>query len=147
MSSNAITPYQGDPFVGHLSTPVSDSALVRSYLSKLPINRKGLGATMRGIEIGMAHGYFLYGPFAELGPLRNSDISDLAGLASAIGLVIIAASGMRLYGNTAYDLGEKPHEQLKTKQGWADLSKGFVVGGAGGALFAYLVTLGGGFLG
>lgn len=141
MAPNAIQPYQGDPFVGHLSTPVSDSAFVRDYLSKLPINRAGLTPVKRGLEIGMAHGYFLFGPFAELGPLRNGTISDLAGLVSAIGLVLIAAAGMLLYGNTAYDQGNKPNDDLKTAQGWTAIAKGFIVGGAGGALFAFLVTM------
>ena len=146
MAPNVIKPYKGDPFVGHLSTPVSDSAFVREYLSLLPINRPDLTAKLRGREIGMAHGYFLFGPFAELGPLRDSNVGDLAGLISAIALVIIAATGMRLYGNTAYDIGNKPNEDLKTKQGWADLSKGFVIGGAGGAFFAFLLTQTLGFL-
>jgi len=146
MAPDAIKPYQGDPFVGHLSTPISDSAFVRKYLSLLPINRKGLDTVLRGREIGMAHGYFLFGPFAELGPWRNTNISDLAGLASAVALVIIAGTGMRLYGNTAYDLGNKPNDDLKTKKGWADLSKGFVIGGSGGALFAFLLIQSLGFL-
>lgn len=147
MASNTIQPYQGDPFLGHLSTPVSDSQLVRNYLSQLPINRAGLTPFARGREIGMAHGYFLLGPFLELGPLRNSDIADLAGLVSAIALVVIAAVGMRLYGNTAYDLGVKPNDDLKTAKGWAGLSQGFVVGGTGGALFAFLLIQGLNFLG
>jgi hypothetical protein len=33
---------------------------------------------LRGLEIGLAHGYFLIGPFAT-GTLRNSEIALLSG--------------------------------------------------------------------
>ena len=71
--SEFIKPYNNDPFVGNLSTPVTTSTATKLYLGNLPIYRKGLSPLLRGLEIGMAHGYFLIGPFYILGPLRNSE--------------------------------------------------------------------------
>ena len=143
MTQTAIKPYQNDPCVGHLSTPVSDSAWVRNYLSKLPIYRPTLTPLQRGLEIGAAHGFFLIGPFAKLGPLRNSEFSNLAALGSAIALVFIAKAGMRLYGIAVFPkhqrASEKSGNALETYQGWADLSKGFMKGGAVGALAAFVL--------
>ena len=67
-----IKPYNDDPSVGHLSTPITSSAATKAYLASLPAYRKGLSPLLRGLEIGMAHGYLLLGPFEKLGPLRDS---------------------------------------------------------------------------
>ena len=72
--ANFVKPYKNDPFVGHLSTPITTSAATRAILGNLPAYRPGLSSTLRGLEVGMAHGYFLVGPFALLGPLRNSSV-------------------------------------------------------------------------
>jgi photosystem I subunit 11 len=72
-NAELIQPYNGDPFTGHLSTPISDSAFTRAFISNLPAYRKGLAPLVRGLEIGLAHGYFLIGPWVKLGPLRDSD--------------------------------------------------------------------------
>ena len=56
--SGFIKPYNNDPFVGNLSTPVTTSTATKLYLGNLPIYRKGLSPVLRGLEIGMAHGYF-----------------------------------------------------------------------------------------
>jgi photosystem I subunit XI len=147
MAQDLIKPYKGDPFVGHLSTPVSDSALVRDYLSKLPIYRAGLTPLLRGREIGMAHGYFLVGPFTALGPLRDSSNGGLIGFICAVALVLIAKAGMRLYGIATFPKAAKSDDPLQTYKGWADLAKGFMIGGSGGALFAFLLLQTLGFLG
>jgi len=78
--SEFIKPYNNDPFVGNLATPVTASAFTKTWLSNLPIYRKGLSPLLRGLEIGMAHGYFLLGPFYKLGPLRDSEVALLSGL-------------------------------------------------------------------
>jgi photosystem I subunit 11 len=78
--SEFVKPYNNDPFVGNLSTPVTTSTATKLYLGNLPIYRKGLTPLLRGLEIGMAHGYFLIGPFYILGPLRNSENALLVGL-------------------------------------------------------------------
>ena len=78
--SEFIKAYNNDPFVGNLSTPVTTSTATKLYLGNLPIYRKGLSPLLRGLEIGMAHGYFLIGPFYILGPLRNSENALLVGI-------------------------------------------------------------------
>jgi photosystem I subunit 11 len=60
--SEFVKPYNNDPFVGNLSTPVTTSTATKLYLGNLPIYRKGLSANMPGLEVGMAQGYFLIGP-------------------------------------------------------------------------------------
>jgi len=61
--SQFIKPYNDDPFVGNLATPVSTSSFTRSLLGNLPAYRPGISPLFRGLEIGMNHGYFLVGPF------------------------------------------------------------------------------------
>ena len=77
--SQFIKSYNDDPFVGHLATPVSTSSFTKTLLSNLPAYRAGLSPLLRGVEIGLTHGYFLVGPFYKLGPLRNSDVALLSG--------------------------------------------------------------------
>ena len=41
---------------------------------------------MRGVEIGLAHGLLLTGPFIKLGPLRNVDaVAEKSGCLAAAG--------------------------------------------------------------
>jgi photosystem I subunit 11 len=61
-----IQPVNGDPFVGMLETPVTSSPLVASYLSNLPAYRTGVSPLLRGVEIGLAHGFLLPGPFIKV---------------------------------------------------------------------------------
>lgn len=63
----------------------------------MPAYRRGATAIRRGLEVGMAHGYWLIGPFAKLGPLRDTDIANLAGLLSTVGLIIISTLAISLY--------------------------------------------------
>jgi len=94
--ANFIKPYNDDPFVGHLATPITSSAVTRALLKNLPAYRFGLTPLLRGLEIGLAHGYFLMGPFVKLGPLRNSDIALFAGFLSTIGLILILTLGLTI---------------------------------------------------
>ena len=109
--ANFIKPYNDDPFVGHLATPVTSSALTRAILQNLPAYRFGLTPLLRGLEIGLAHGYFLIGPFVKLGPLRNSDISLFAGFLSTIGLIIILTLGLTIYGVATF--GQEKSSRLQ----------------------------------
>ena len=95
-----VGPYGDDPTVGHLSTPITTSMITRTLLGNLPAYRVGLSSLLRGLEVGMAHGYFLIGPFYKLGPLRNSDVALLAGFMSSVGLIIILglAAVLELWG-------------------------------------------------
>ncbi|MEL6606168.1 MAG: photosystem I reaction center subunit XI, partial [Cyanobacteria bacterium J06614_10] len=63
-----IRPYQGNPQLGNLETPINSSSLVKAYINNLPAYRPGLTPFLRGLEIGMAHGYFLVGPEVVVGP-------------------------------------------------------------------------------
>merc|ERR1712182_26856 len=68
--AQVIQPLNGDPFIGMLETPVTSAPIVANYLSSLPAYRTGVEPLLRGVEVGLAHGFFLPGPFIKLGPLR-----------------------------------------------------------------------------
>nr|YP_010537703.1 photosystem I reaction center subunit XI [Tenuicylindrus belgicus]UYC31620.1 photosystem I reaction center subunit XI [Tenuicylindrus belgicus] len=135
--ANFIKPYNDDPFVGHLATPITSSAITRAILRNLPAYRFGLTPVLRGLEIGLAHGYFLIGPFAKLGPLRNSDISLLAGFLSTIGLIIILTLGLTIYGYTLQNDSNNVND-FQTKKAWSQFKGGFFVGACGSAGFAFI---------
>lgn len=138
--SNFIKPYNNDPFVGHLATPITSSSITRVLLQNLPAYRFGLTPLLRGLEIGLAHGYFLIGPFVKLGPLRNSEVALLAGFMSTIGLVIILTLGLTIYGAATFGLGksENSKNSLQTKKAWDQFKGGFFVGACGSAGFAFI---------
>lgn len=140
--SEFVKPYNNDPFVGNLSTPVTTSTATKLYLGNLPIYRKGLTPLMRGLEIGMAHGYFLIGPFYILGPLRNSENALLVGLLSDIGLILILTIGLTIYGLASFQ-ESTPNESesalLESSKGWRDFTSGFFIGSFGGGVVAYIL--------
>jgi|TARA_B110000444_G_C18844636_1_gene601111 photosystem I subunit 11 len=138
--ANFIKPYNDDPFVGHLATPITSSAVTRTILGNLPAYRPGLTPLLRGLEIGLAHGYFLIGPFTNLGPLRNTDVALLAGFLSTLGLIIIATLGLTIYGYATFQ-DNKSKEELQSKTGWDQFKGGFLVGAFGGSGFAYICLL------
>nr|YP_010336649.1 photosystem I subunit XI [Rhodospora sordida]UNJ15055.1 photosystem I subunit XI [Rhodospora sordida] len=129
-----------DPFVGNLATPISSSSFTKGFLSNLPAYRRGLSPLLRGIEIGMAHGYFLIGPFDKLGPLRNTEVGLLAGFLSTVGLTLILTTCLAMYGTVSFDKDDSK-DSLQTKVGWRQFTAGFLVGTIGGAGFAYLLLL------
>jgi photosystem I subunit 11 len=138
--ANFIKPYNNDPFVGHLATPITSSGITRAILGNLPAYRVGLTPLLRGLEIGLAHGYFLIGPFFKLGPLRDSDVALLAGFLSTIGLIIILTLGLTIYGVATFGEGKSQGSQyhLQTKKGWDNFKGGFFVGACGSAGFAFI---------
>jgi photosystem I subunit 11 len=133
-----VKPYNDDPFVGNLATPVSTSSFTRSLLSNLPAYRSGLSPLLRGLEIGMTHGYFLVGPFYKLGPLRSSDVALISGLFSAIGLIVIMTACLTIYGVVSFNDDDKA-DTLQTTTGWRQFTSGWLVGSIGGASFAYIL--------
>ncbi len=146
-SSNFIKPYAGDPQIGNLETPLNSSGLSQAFLSNLPAYRQGLSAQRRGLEVGMAHGYLLYGPFALLGPLRDTDVPAVAGLLAAVGLVLILTVCLSLYSgaNVSPDVSRNtlpytPPEALSTDEGWSEFAGSFLIGGIGGATFAFFLS-------
>jgi photosystem I subunit XI len=138
--ANFIKPYNDDPFVGHLATPITSSAVTRAILQNLPAYRFGLTPLLRGLEIGLAHGYFLIGPFAKLGPLRDSNIGLLAGFMSTIGLIVILTIGLTIYGVAAFGQEKSTGNlnDLQTKKAWDEFKGGFFVGACGSAGFAFI---------
>lgn len=141
--ANFIKPYNDDPFVGHLATPITSSAVTRSILQNLPAYRFGLTPLLRGLEIGLAHGYFLIGPFVKLGPLRNSDIGLLAGFLSTIGLIVILTLGLTIYGIATFEDNsitpkDSSNSDLQTRVAWDQFKGGFFVGACGSAGFAFI---------
>jgi photosystem II CP43 chlorophyll apoprotein len=140
-----VQPYQGDFHQGNLATPLNNSSVSLGWLKNLPIYRDGLSPITRGLEIGMAHGYFLLGPFLKLGPLRDTDIALPAGLASASGLVVVLSLCLYSYGLSVFGKRQKPvgvlPDNLQTKRGWSFFSSGFLVGGIGGVIFAGFILL------
>jgi photosystem I subunit 11 len=143
--SNFIKPYNDDPFVGNLATPVSTSSFTRNLLSNLPAYRIGLSPILRGLEIGVTHGYFLVGPFYKLGPLRNSDVALLSGFFASIGLIFIMTACLAIYGVVSFE-ETQPSDQLQSAKGWRQFTSGWLVGAVGGASFAYILISNIGFL-
>jgi photosystem I subunit XI len=139
--ANFIKPYNDDPFVGHLATPITSSAVTRAILQNLPAYRFGLTPLLRGLEIGLAHGYFLMGPFVVLGPLRNSEVALLSGFLSTIGLIVILTLGLTIYGVASFgqEKTQSANENdLQTKKAWDQFKGGFFVGACGSAGFAFI---------
>lgn len=152
--SDVVKPYNGDPFTGHLSTPISDSGFTRAFIGNLPAYRKGLSPLIRGLEIGLAHGYFLIGPWVKLGPLRDTEVAAVGGLISGVALILIATACLSVYGLVTFsdqELTEASLEQtasgsptrssssLQSAEGWSQLTGGFFIGATGGAFVAFFL--------
>ncbi|MFS8854205.1 photosystem I reaction center protein subunit XI [Synechococcus sp. H55.7] len=139
MNRGYVTVPEGDPQIGDLWTPINHASVVRLLIDWLPINRPGLSSIWRGLEIGMAHGYWLVGPFTKLGPLRNESIGLLSGFLGACGLILILTAALSLYGTVS-------SQRNGGSQSWSELAAGFLIGGMGGAIVAYLLLLNGDLL-
>ncbi|ESW11722.1 hypothetical protein PHAVU_008G054400 [Phaseolus vulgaris] len=147
-----IQPINGDPFIGSLETPVTSSPLIAWYLSNLPAYRTAVSPLLRGIEVGLAHGYLLVGPFVKAGPLRNTEFAGAAGSLAAGGLVAILSICLTIYGISSFNEGDtstapsltltgrkKQPDQLQTSDGWAKFTGGFFFGGISGVIWAYFL--------
>jgi photosystem I subunit 11 len=145
-SFDVVAPFQGDPFVGHLSTPITTSNLTKKYLSLLPAYKSGLSPLLRGINIGFVHGYFLLGPFTKLGPLRNSEVANFIGFVSTLSLIVIMTACLLMYGYVTFSQSKKIIGEEKKSAvdflnpiGWRQFSSGFILGGFGGSGIAYIL--------
>ena len=140
-----------DPMIGNLQTPLNSSGFSQWFLSNLPFYRPSLSPLFRGLEIGMAHGYLLFGPFALLGPQRHSEQANFIGLLSAEGLIVILTICLAIYGATSFNQewrsdfltyasanSDMPNE-LKTTGGWNQFTVSFFIGGLGGSFVAFLI--------
>ncbi len=141
-----VFPAYRDPQVGELETPINSSPLVKWFIGNLPAYRPGITTFRRGLEVGMAHGYWIFGPFAKLGPLRNTVNANLAGLLSALGLIVILTGALTLYANSNPPKPGKsvatpnPPEAFQSSEGWNNFASAFLIGGIGGAVVAYFLT-------
>ncbi len=145
--AEVVRPYQGNPFIGNLETPINSSPIVKAYINNLPAYRRNVSPLVRGIEIGLAHGFFLFGPETLLGPLRETDVAYVGGLLTAIAIILVATAGMSIYGIVSFHTGNdfeiknpRAPQELKTADGWSQLTGGFLIGGMGGAFIAYLLV-------
>lgn len=135
----------GDPQVGNLATPINSSDFSKALINNLPAYRAGLSPQRRGLEIGMAHGYLLFGPFAFTSQFRNTGVSDIVGLIEAVILVVILTVCLSLYAGTNPNKPVKtvtnpnPPASLETSEGWSEFAGSFLIGGIGGAAFAYII--------
>jgi photosystem I subunit XI len=137
-----VQPYNDDPFTGNLATPISASDFTKAFIGNLPAYRKGLSPFSRGIEIGLAHGYFIIGPWVLLGPLRDSEFASLGGLISGLALILIASACLASYGLVSFQGGRAigtGDASLNTSEGWSQFAGGFFFGGMGGAFAAFFL--------
>ena len=139
-----VSAFQDDPFVGHLSTPITTSSITKTYLSLLPAYKKGLSPLLRGINIGFVHGYLLLGPFVQLGPLRDSQVANFVGFVSTISLIIILTACLLIYGFVTFSDNAKVQNKKSVvdflnSKGWSQFTSGFITGGFGGASIAYIL--------
>lgn len=144
MTQQVVQP-AGDPQIGNLATPINSSEFTKALINNLPAYRVGLSAQRRGLEIGMAHGYLLFGPFAYTSQFRNTPVYDLVGLIEAVILVVILTLCLSIYSSVGVGkpistvTTPRPPEALGTQEGWSEFAGSFLIGGIGGAAFAYLV--------
>lgn len=140
-----VHPAKSNPQIGNLETPINFSGFTRVFINNLPAYRQGLSPQRRGLEVGLAHGYWLVGPFATFNPLRDTDVTHLVGLFSAIGMVVISTLAISLYASSnppaplATITNPNPPEALRSPEGWNEYASGFFIGGVGGAIVAYML--------
>jgi len=119
-----------------VQTPVSDGKFAVDFLNNTAFYRAGLKPWQRGLEIGMAHGYFLIGPFVSLGPLRNTPEAATVGLLCGCAIVGLASCGGLLFGATLRPTLFDREGDAKGA-GWQEMINWHALGGLGGAGFAH----------
>ena len=142
-SFDVVSSFQEDPFVGHLSTPITTSNVTKTYLSLLRAYKSGLSPLLRGMNIGFIHGYFLLGPFVKLGPLRDSQVASFVGFLATISLIIILTACLFIYGFVSFSEKKQSNSipnsiDFLTPKGWSQFTSGFILGGFGGTSVAYI---------
>jgi len=142
-SFGPLVMWRGDePFAGdQLRTVVSDGSLAKGFLNNLAFYRPGLKNWQRGIEIGMAHGYFMIGPFTKLGPLRNTPEAATVGMLAGIFILLVVTCGGLIFGATERPRGfDEPGKPRAS--GFQDIMYWHAIGSVGGAGFAHaLITI------
>ncbi|MBD0313510.1 MAG: chlorophyll a/b binding light-harvesting protein, partial [Microcoleus sp. T3-bin5] len=128
----------GEVQVASLPTGVSFSDITLTFLRNLPIYRKGLSPIVWGLEVSLAHGYFLVGLVAVLIRLQAKGLTPLAGLRATLTLILIWAIVLSVSArpNQAKDKSFYWH---KTPEEGSSFRGGFVIGGTSGAFLGYLL--------
>jgi len=146
-NSEIVRPAGGNSQIGDLETPINSSPLVKWFINNLPAYRPGLSPSRRGLEVGMAHGYLIFGPFSQLGTLRNAANGNLAGILATIGLVVILTASLSLYANSNPDkalagvtVAHPPIDAFNSKENWNNFASSFLIGGIGGGVTAYFLA-------
>jgi photosystem I subunit XI len=135
-----------DPQGSNLATPINNSKLAKAILNSFSAYRQGLSPLRRGIEVGLAHGYWQIGPFFKFGPLRYTEWGALTALLSDIGLVVISVGAIVIYAATnppppiPTSAVPNPPDAFASIKGWNTYATGFLIGGVGGAVVAYLIV-------
>ena len=141
--TGAIIQWKGkEPFAGdQVQTLLENGRFSKQFLSNLAFYREGLKPWQRGLEIGMAHGYFLIGPFTSLGPLRNTPEAATVGLLCGCAIVGLVSVGGLIFGSTIKPTRfDKPGD--KPASGFIEMINWHAIGGLGGAGFAHaLITI------
>merc|ERR1719495_2243638 len=137
-NTGALIQWRGpEPFAGdQCQTPVSNGGFAVQYTNAMAFYRDGLKPWQRGLEIGMAHGYFIIGPFVSLGPLRNTPEAATIGLLAGCAIIGLVSCGGLLFGATIkptrFDRpGDLPGGGFQEMINW------HAVGGLGGAGFPH----------
>ena len=141
---STVKPFN-DPCAGDLVTPVNSNIAIKAIVNALPIYRKGISIRARGVQLGAAFGYVLYGPFTILGPMRNSEYSEMIGLFSTVGGITILATLFYLYGQAggsfykppANPTVSNPPDDLFSHESWSEFQNYFWLGGLLGSVVAW----------
>jgi len=134
-----------DPQGSNLATPINSSGFTKALIRNLPAYRQGISPLRRGLEVGLAHGYWLVGPFFKFNPSRFTDAGAMVALLSTIGLIVISTLAISLYAASnppkpiATITVPNPPDVYNHAEGWNEYATGFFMGGIGGAVFAYLI--------
>lgn len=117
-------------------TPVNAGGFAKQFIKAWAFYRDDLKPWQRGVEIGLAHGYFLIGPFVALGPLRNTPEAATVGLLSGVAVVGIVTTGGLMFSKiikpTLFD-----KEGDAEGSGFNEVITWHGIGGIGGAAFAH----------
>lgn len=74
----------------------------------------GVSPLLRGVEIGLAHGFLLVGPFIKLGPLRNvENVAEIVGCINGAATVLILTLCLAAYGAVTFQ-GEGPQVRQRS---------------------------------
>jgi len=125
-----------EPFSADIRTPLTEGRFSKMFIKNTAFYRDGLKPWQRGVEIGMAHGYFLIGPFVALGPLRDTPVAATVGLLCGCAVIGLVTCGAYIFGITIQPtLFDKEGDEPSS--GWMELVNWHALGGVGGAGFAH----------